>query len=466
MSIKFFRFIVVFYVLFLSCQISYAENRELDIFDSESLDDDLGFSDEEQSSLLDSLRDSLSEKSNTLDIGGRFFYENSYFIAQGDGFADGRINHSGTVKLYFDAVLEDDLRFYFQQKFVNALEQEQELVSLMVSELSRQNDVDQLWLKFTLNERYYFTLGKQPTKLGAGFVWQTTDFINVDRFNPLDLSDQRLGVNLLKVQVPFSKQGMNLYAIAQLDNAETLDEIGALLRLEYLRKSAEYALSVNSRKRQALRLGFDVSTGLGLVDWLLSVAVVHNDPTPFFVKGPEVVSVTPLGDFSVPRSIDRSDEWFQQISTGFLFSRSVYGNKTLLVNGEFFYNEAGYENSQFLSSTIISSFVPDSNISFNPLYFSQYYAAWGTTLMGLGSDKDQSIGIMFIANMNDETGVMQLIYRSRPFRDLSVSASAGWFIGESGTFRPNVDFDSDLELDDLLLVPPKYSAQVQLTLSF
>ena len=105
MSIKFFRFIVVFYVLFLSCQISYAENRELDIFDSESIDDDLGFSDEEQPSLLDSLRDGLSEKNNTLDIGGRFFYENSYFIAQGDGFADGRISHSGTVKLYFDAVL-------------------------------------------------------------------------------------------------------------------------------------------------------------------------------------------------------------------------------------------------------------------------------------------------------------------------------------------------------------------------
>ena len=466
MNFKFIHFLVVFYALCLSCQVSYAENRELDIFGDESAEEELGFFDEEQPSLVDSLRNSLSEKNNSLDIGGRFFYENSYFIAEDDGFSDGRISQSGTVKLYFDAVLEDGLRFYFQQKFVNALEQEQELVSLMVSELSQQNDVEQLWLKFTLNERYYFTLGKQPTKLGAGFVWQTTDFINVDRFNPLDLSDQRLGVNLIKVQVPFSKLGMNLYGIAQLDDAETLDEIGAMLRLEYLSKSAEYALSINSRKRQALRLGFDVSTGLGIVDWLLSVAYVHNDPSPFFVKGPRLLNITPLGDFTVPRSIDRSDEWFQQISTGFLFSNSVDGNKTLLINGEFFYNEAGYENAQYLSSAIISSLVPNSGISFNPLYFSQYYTAWGATLMGLGRDKDKSIGVILIANMNDETGVMQFIYRAKPFRDLSMSASAGWFIGENGTFRPNVDFDTGIQLNDLLLVPPKYSAQIQLALSF
>jgi len=452
---------VLFFLSIYLTSPANADNREADLFDEEEI-----FIDDSKPSLVETLSENLGKKDKNLDIGGRFYFTNSLFVGEDESASEGRVTNTGIIDLYFDAVLEDDLRFYFQQKFFNSVELEQELVPLVLSQLSQSSDIDQLWLKFKLKERYYFTLGKQPIKLGAGFVWKTTDFINIDRFNPLALTDQRLGVNLIKVQVPFSDYGLNLSAIAQFDDAERLEEIGTFLRLEYLSETAEYAISVNNRKNEALQIGFDISKGFSLVDWLVSIALIHDDPTPFYVIESGQVIPDPPGPLNPPPSIDRSDEWFQQISTGFLYSRNIFDNETLLINAELFYNEAGYENSDLMSFIIVDSLLPGSESSFNPLYFNKYYSALGLTLLGLGHDKDQSIAAILITNFDDDTGVAQLIYRASPFRDLSFSVSTGWFFGNNGTFRPRVNIDPNSPLEGLIPLPPRFFTQIQLSLSF
>jgi len=462
--------ILFFMLIFLITPVK-ADDREADLFDNEDifLDDN-----DTQPSLVETISKSLNKKDKTLDIGGRFYYTASLFSREDEHVKHGRVANTGITDLYFDAILEDDLRFYYQQKFSNSVvEFEHEIVPLNLSQLSTSSDIDQLWLKFKLKERYYFTLGKQQLRLGPGFVWNTTDFINIARFNPLALTDQRLGVNLVKIQMPFSDYGINLYAIAQFDEAEKLEEMGTFIRMEYLTETAEYAISFNNRKNQALNIGFDISKGFSIVDLFVSLALIHNDPNLFYVideedgTGPDTPIFAPTNP---PPSIDRSDEWLKQISAGFIFSRNMFDNETLLINLELFYNEAGYENSDLMPFIIEDSLTPkatpENDSSFNPLYFNQYYAALSISLMNLGPDNDQSISALLINNFDDETGVGQLIYGARPFRDLSFSWSAGYFYGDDGTFHPNENNFSNPAADGTILIPPRFFTQIQLVLSF
>jgi hypothetical protein len=455
---------------FLFHQGAKADERENDLFGESDAslfsEHENGEGNGEGASLKLALKEALQQKEKRLDIGGRFYYTNSLLVPEKSQLSDGRISTHGIVDLYFDARFDDNLRFYFQQKLSNAVASEQGVIPLVLSELGEKNDIDQLWIKFSFDQRYYFTVGKQPTKLGAGFVWQPTDFLNVDRYNPLDLSDQRLGVNLVKLQIPLPDNNLNIYAIAQLDDTQTLDEIGALLRIEYLSKSGEYALSVKSSKDSQLRLGFDASVGFKYFDWLLSTAAIHNDPSPFVIEalGPAQFLLADLLDAS--QTIDRSEEWFQQTSTGFLYTRTIFDNKTLIINGEYFYNEAGYTNRDVMTSIIINSVIPGSATRFNPLYFGKEYAAVGLSINGLGADQDQSISVISISNLDDQTGVTQVVYRTQLFRDLALSTSMGWFLGDEGVFRPSLGETNVPFAEDLLILPPRFNASLQLSLSF
>ena len=460
----------IFACCILIHQAANADEREDNLFGD---DDTTLFSEQaeseakgENSSLKLALKEALKQKENHLDIGGRFYYTNSLLVPENSQLSDGRLSTSGVVDLYFDARLDDDLRFYFQQKLSNSVASEQDIVPLVLSQLGEKNDIDQLWIKFSFDQRYYFTLGKQPTKLGAGFVWQPTDFLNVDRYNPLDITDQRLGVNLVKLQIPLPDNNLNIYAIAQLDDTQTLDEIGALLRIEYLSKSGEHAFSVKNSKDSQLRLGFDASVGFKYFDWLISTAAIHNDPSPFIIEalGPAQFLLADILDAS--QTIDRSEEWFQQTSTGFLYTRTIFDNKTLIINGEYFYNEAGYTNRDVLSSIIINSVLPGSATRFNPLYFGKEYAAVGFSLNGLGADQDQNISVITISNLDDQTGVTQVVYRTQLFRDLALTTSMGWFLGDEGVFRPSLGETNVPFADDLLILPPRFNASLQLSLSF
>lgn len=417
-------------------------------------------------SFKSTLKNNLQEKEKNLDIGGRFFYTNTLLVAEKNQVGEGRLGTHGIVDLYFDKRFDEDLRFYYQQKISNSVSTEQSFIPLVLSRLNEQNDVDQLWIKFSLQQRYYFTVGKQPTKLGTGFVWQPTDFLNIDRFNPLDLSDQRLGVNLIKLQMPLPEQKLNLYAITQFDDTSTVEESGVLLRAEYLANSGEYAFSTKSSKDSQIRIGLDGSVNLHYFDWLVSLAGIHNDPIPFVLSAPDPSLLSVSYVLPPSQTLDRSDEWFKQISTGWLYTRSVFDNKTFLFNGEVFYNEAGYTDRDVLPFMIVNSFIPGSQTSFNPLYFGKEYAALGFTLQGLGHDADQSLTLLAISNLDDHTGVVQAVHRSQPFRDLSLSLAFGWFLGDNGVFRPDLGETPVPFAEDLIISPPRFNGSVQLSLSF
>ena len=83
---------------------------------------------------------------------------------------------------------------------------------------------------------------------------------------------------------------------------------------------------------------------------------------------------------------------------------------------------------------------------------------------------DQSISVIAISNLDDQTGVTQLVYRTQLFRDLalsaSISASMGWFLGYEEVFGPSLGETNVPFSENLLILPPRFNARLQLSLSF
>ena len=425
-------------------------NEEIDEFQGVSTD-----------SIVKLFSQKLSAVDGRLDIGGRYYHSSIFLYSENTSIGETNISHTGVVDIYFDAQLEDDVRFFYQQKVVNSFNGGQNPILLFLSQFSGSSPVDQLWLKFKLDNKYYITLGKQPTKWGSGFVWQPTDFLNTQKFNPLDLIDRRLGISLLKIEYPLSHRGINLYGVVQLNNANQLQELGWLGRVEFLTGVGEYAVSLAVKNDDALKVGFDMSRGLGPVDLRLDLAVIHDDHQPFY----EGVFSFANGLLTTPNVVDRRYEWMSQVSTGFLYSRSFREDYTYILTVEYLYNDLGYENSDLLSWAIISSLIPNGG-SFSPLYYGQQYMTVGSMITGLGADQDASVNLLVIGNLSDGSGVVQGIYSLQPFRDLGVSLSAGWFFGGVGTFRPDVELLNTSLLEGSNLSLPRYSAEIQLTVKF
>lgn len=447
------------------------DSLEADLFGGGDSEDSI-FSEHESGSsgssesIVSLFGEKLRDEDSRFDIGGRASFSALILKGESQSAGESSLNTNGTVDLYFDANLEDDVRFFYQQKINQSFNGSSDLITLVLSQLSESSDVDQLWLKFDIDDTYYVTLGKQPTKLGAGFVWQPTDFLNNDRFNPLDLLDQRLGVSLVKVQIPLAEKNLNIYTIAQLNEVDQVQDIGGMFRIEYLAEDGEYGFAVSSKRDNSIRAGFDLSKGAGPVDLQMSLVQVHDDHTDFYEGEFRVEDNILTG----PTSVDRTSDWFTQFSVGVLHSRTVFDDKTLILNGEYFYNEAGYDNSDLLSFVIFSGILP-GGAGFDPLYYSTRYAAAGATLSGLGSSRDMTSTLLVINNLDDDTGVLQLVLGSRPYRDLNMSMSAGWFFGGTGTFRPDVEVFRELGLDQLgidqlTIQPPKFSTEIQLSVRF
>lgn len=433
-------------------------SREQELFggdNNSSTEADLfGGSDTANNSFKSLLSDKLSEKDEQFFIGGQYYhsfnitgYDNSK--AKESGFST-----DGVADIYFDAALDDGVRFFMKQKIQNSFSGQQSDSNVVdFSGPSGTTAIDQMWLKFHYQHKLYMTFGKQPASWGAGFVWAPTDFINEENASPFSLSDQRLGLGLVKFQYPFDVKGINLYGVLQTDQASTIGDIKTLFRAEKLFEQSELAVSISSKAHQELNLGFDYSTGLKWFDWYINAGFTKHDQGQYYERPPG--STEPSSDDfldllqagvdadpdAVPANtqlvtVDRSDEIIKQVSTGLIYIKGYDDGTQLIINSEFFYNEKGYDSGEILTLLLLQN--PSA---FDPLYFSKRYLAMGFTRAGLG-DASQSYGLQYIKSLSDSSGAVIANFGFKPYRDLNVSSNLIVFTGGSGVFSP---FSSDTE---------------------
>lgn len=445
-------------------------------------------------SITKELSEKLEQADDELAIGGFMFLQLNYNIPEEGGFDAHSLSAPNLIDLYLDARPNDRVRAYVRGRLLYNYTRPAESAQPDADALDAgalafsaglnagsQLDVqlDQLWLKFDIARKLYVTLGRQRIRWGAGQFWNPTDFLNANQINPLALFDQRLGVDLLKLHLPLEGLGWNFYAIASLGEADSLDDIGGALRGEFLLGPAELALTFAARRQTfagptaiepiyvpeqewpktttPLRLGADVSSALGPFDVRLEAALTNQLAQPFY-RGEFVPELTNL---SLPEDYTREDDWILQVVASADIILEYGDGDSLILGGEYFYNDAGYDDSELFLWLALQG-------GLRPLYMGRHYAALLMALPSPGSLDDSSFSLSAIANLSDGSFISFFNYSLNLLTDLSFNVSTTYSFGNNGEFHYRAEIPAiPGQTDEPFVLPaPRLGLSAGLRMSF
>ncbi len=424
-----------FVIWLLSINPAMAEQADDDAREEEM------FGQEESTEQAPTFAEQLRETDDTLTIGGKMYMRLHYTIYDHGSLDDYRLQSPNLFQLYLDGRPHERLRAFVRGRMLfdftvepgdqDLFGQEQDHLDLFL---------DQLWLKFDMAETVYVTVGRQPIRWGSGRFWNPTDFLNRQRKDPLAIFDERLGVSAVKLHLPLESQGWNFYAVANLEGASSLNDVGAAVRAEMLFAQTELALSASYRKDDPYQIGLDISTALGLFDLRAEAALIHQQKNLFW-RG----SFDPLiGD--VPVAYSRKDDWIPQIAAGAELSLLVSEQDSLIMGLEYFYNDAGVTDTKLYPWLAI-------NGSMIPFYLGRQYISAYLMLPQPGDWNDTTFLLSGIANLSDGTGTLRFDYRVLLLTHLELAAFVTVFTGDQGEFHFGVDLPPMPGLETGLHIP-------------
>jgi hypothetical protein len=236
------------------------------------------------------LLERLQETDDTLAIGGQLYLryvgsrstlDGSVTVAEGiDPLPGSReeddVSAPALLDIYLDARPSDRVRAYSRIRMTH----------LAVADRTDWL-LDQLWLKFDVGRTVFLTVGRQHIKWGVGRIWNPTDFLMEPR-NPLAVFDERTGRNFLKLHLPWESMGWNLYAVGEVVSEEGKELPGGAARAELVVGSAEVAVTAYKREDLPVRIGVDLSAGLGPIDLRGEAAWYSDHEKARIVGGVEV----------------------------------------------------------------------------------------------------------------------------------------------------------------------------------
>ncbi len=340
--------------------------------------------------------------SDSLQIGGRLEVRSASAQLEQQLFQRAAYQQVKTADLYFDTRPNKDLRVFLRTRFEETTQPTQaanapsSVPAPAGCSSCVASKIDELWFKWDLNDRWFFTYGKQHLKWGSGRLWNPTDFTAREVRDPFALFDRRLGQELLKIHFPQEKEGHNYYAVFQFDDMQRNDDLALALRGEFsVGSSAELALSAQMGKNRPQRLGVDISSALGPFDVNLEGSSSRKLSRTFY-KGAIDVSTREL-----PTAFQSRDRWYNQVLGGIRQSYQYSDDDSITWGAEYFWNEPGYEQRDLELYSLILGQSP-------ALYAGRRYAGLFLLLPSPGSWNETSFYLNAIDNLSDQSGIVRL----------------------------------------------------------
>ncbi len=366
----------------------------------------------------------LALTDDVLSIGGRLYSNASYQINGRTESEEFALANRNFLDAYLDARPLDDVRAFIQGRVVYVPTVNSSATTIETDE-SVSAVLDQMWLKFSIARRVFFTVGQQPIKWGSGVFWNPTDFVNHESRDPLAIVDERVGVPLVKLHVPFESLGWNLYGVVSFQDVASAADVGLGLRGEIVLGSTEVTLSSFVQRHLPTRIGFDVSSDLfGLDVWFEAAASTNVKQT--FWRG--AVDYDPDNP-QFPRGFQRTDDWLFQSTFGVRTTIPYGQSHSLHVGSEFFLNDLGYDNGVNLYPWIIAQG------DFKPLYMGKQYVAAFLAVPNPGGLSDTTFTLTAVDNLSDGSWLARLDYSDEFFNTLKVRAFVSAFLGRRGELR-------------------------------
>ncbi len=372
--------------------------------------------------------DILAREENALDIGGQVFLRLNDTWRNKDSVGDTQLSSPSLADVFADVRPNDRVRGFGQVRLNYDFTVQPGQTDLFGNE-QKQFDLqlDQLWIKFDLGRVAYVTAGRQHIRWGTGRFWNPTDFINTEVRDSVDFFDTRLGVNLIKVHFPFEALGWNLYLLGVFDGVDVLNDSGVAARAEFVVGPGEIALSSLVKKDAPLRFGFDASAGI----WLFDVRAEGTVQRGLDQKKFE--GTLDFANGKVPTEVaGTDDQWFARGVVGADLQLKYSDEDSILIGGEYFYNQAGYSNAKLYPFLAL-------NGAFTPFYLGQHYFGAYVSLPSPLSFNDTSITVSTLGNLSDGSYLSRLDVQQLFLTNLTVNVFGAVHWGNPGEMKLGVD---------------------------
>ncbi|MCA9539970.1 MAG: hypothetical protein KC620_13830, partial [Myxococcales bacterium] len=202
-----------------------------------------------------------------------------------------------------------------------------------------------------------------------------------------------------------------------------------------------------ARDGQPLRLGADVSAGVGPLDVRGEVAVSHGGSPVRYAYDPEA-------DEPVTEE-DRSDDWIHQEVVGVEWGIAYGDQDTLYLTAEYFHNDAGYGDEAVYPALIARG-------GMTPLYTGRHYAGVAVALPAPGTWDDTTFLLSGLGNLSDRSFLARFDYQITLLTKLRLYCYASVHLGE-GELALSAEVPADLFTDDVRpLVPQGLSLEAAL----
>lgn len=362
---------------------------------------------------------------DALTIGGRLWLRLDAFVFDETDATDQRVAMPNLLDVFLDARPVDRVRAYASARLIYdptvAEADPADPVDPLAAAFQSQNGVslNELWLRFDVERRVFFTLGAQRIRWGAARVWNPTDVLNRQRLDPLAPADLRTGTPILRAEIPIAALNGSFTLAGQLDGAGTVGQVGGAARLQMAADGLEASLTAAARVDQPALLGLDVSAGLGPFDLYTEGVISRGGGARRWVGSLDLATNT------FPRAEDRDDDWILQGVLGVEWPIAYSDDDLLILGAEYLFNDAGYPDAGLYPWLIGFG-------DYTPFYLGRHYLAAFAVLATPGSWDDTSLVLTSVNNLSDGTGVARLNVSHAVRRRLFVEPYVAMVYGERG----------------------------------
>jgi hypothetical protein len=309
--------------------------------------------------------------------------------------------------------------------------------------------LDQMWIRFDIEQKVFVTAGKQHVRWGTGRFWQPTDYLHQQKRNPLDVFDARGGTTMLKLNVPWEEKGWNFYGFAIADDPNaptpTLRGVAGAFRAEVILAGIELGVDTYLRRDEKARFGFDASTGIWDFDVYADVAIRPGDD--FVHYFPDINSLAGFAGYQT------------QAVGGVTYSRKYNDNDVWNAGIEYFYNHPGYTDDTYYPQLIQQGLLTGNYGAFPFFYVGRHYGAAYVSFPAPYSWNYTTFTLSTLGNLSDESFVTRLDYSVTFLTHLTLEAFAGVHYGHiGGEFRFRVPADIVAKNADLFAALPNPAA--------
>jgi hypothetical protein len=354
-------------------------------------------------------------KEDALKIGGQFYQRAITTISEHQPLGRSSFNAPLLVDVYLDARPTDRLRaFVLGRLAYDPLLSSTAVVTGVPTTATGFQQVsnpavylDQAWLAFDIARTVFVTAGRQHVKWGTGQYFNPDDFLASQPRDPLAVFDARLGVSMLRVQIPWERTGLSFTAVAVFESTQNisttgttiggsggsvdlisgtqntsnglLEDVGGAGQVEWDFKGGAVGVNALAQRNRAWRVGSYVTAGLGDFDFYGEAVVKQCLDLPNMTANtscgasnstnivvPGVYSGYGFGAVQQPAS-----PLFQAVA-GVTYGINFEGNKSITLGAEYFYNRASFTAAQYPNLIVQGAY--------QPFYLGRNYLALSATL--------------------------------------------------------------------------------------